>query len=111
MLVLTRAAHTLNKREFVIIMTRKPEPDPPLPHFLPCFPVQSPEDKVPVWYVMDEFGSQVRHSDQPTCSMAPFFYVQGQLAYTVLWPLQDLHEGGESAHSIHGAITMSQFRK
>uniref|UniRef100_A0AAX7TCZ0 Tubulin--tyrosine ligase-like protein 12 SET-like domain-containing protein n=1 Tax=Astatotilapia calliptera TaxID=8154 RepID=A0AAX7TCZ0_ASTCA len=55
----------------------------------------SPEDKVPVWYVMDEFGSQVRHSDQPTCSMAPFFYVQGQLAYTVLWPLQDLHEGDE----------------
>ncbi|XP_003449806.1 tubulin--tyrosine ligase-like protein 12 [Oreochromis niloticus] len=55
----------------------------------------SPEDKVPVWYIMDEFGSQVRHSDQPTCSMAPFFYVQGQLAYTVLWPLQDLHEGDE----------------
>ncbi|XP_032361195.1 tubulin--tyrosine ligase-like protein 12 isoform X3 [Etheostoma spectabile] len=55
----------------------------------------SPEDKVPVWYIMDEFGSQVQHSDQPSCSMAPFFYIPGMLAYTVLWPLQDLQEGDE----------------
>uniref|UniRef100_A0A3Q0R5E6 Tubulin tyrosine ligase-like family, member 12 n=1 Tax=Amphilophus citrinellus TaxID=61819 RepID=A0A3Q0R5E6_AMPCI len=55
----------------------------------------SAEEKVPMWYIMDEFGSQVQHSDQPTCSMAPFFYIQGQLAYTVLWPLQDLNEGDE----------------
>ncbi|KAG7235829.1 hypothetical protein INR49_002129 [Caranx melampygus] len=53
----------------------------------------SAEEKVPVWYIMDEFGSQVQHSDQPSCAMAPFFYVQGQLAYSVLWPLQDLQEG------------------
>ncbi|KAL7370766.1 hypothetical protein ABVT39_010491 [Epinephelus coioides] len=55
----------------------------------------SPEDKVPVWYIMDEFGSQVQHSDQPSCGMSPFLYVQGGLAYSVLWPLQDLHEGDE----------------
>uniref|UniRef100_A0A4W5NMQ5 Tubulin tyrosine ligase-like family, member 12 n=1 Tax=Hucho hucho TaxID=62062 RepID=A0A4W5NMQ5_9TELE len=55
----------------------------------------SAEEKVPVWYIMDEFGSQVQHSDQPSCCMAPFFYTQGQLAYTVLWPLADLQEGEE----------------
>uniref|UniRef100_A0A8C3ADZ3 Tubulin tyrosine ligase-like family, member 12 n=1 Tax=Cyclopterus lumpus TaxID=8103 RepID=A0A8C3ADZ3_CYCLU len=55
----------------------------------------SPEDKVPVWYIVDEFGSRLQHSDQPSCSMAPFFYVQGGLAYSVLWPLQDLQEGDE----------------
>ncbi|XP_047430657.1 tubulin--tyrosine ligase-like protein 12 [Mugil cephalus] len=55
----------------------------------------SAEEKVPVWYIMDEFGSQMQHSDQPSCSMAPFFYIQGQLAYSVLWPLQDLQEGEE----------------
>uniref|UniRef100_A0AAQ4RE03 Tubulin tyrosine ligase-like family, member 12 n=1 Tax=Gasterosteus aculeatus aculeatus TaxID=481459 RepID=A0AAQ4RE03_GASAC len=55
----------------------------------------SPEDKVPVWYILDEFGSQVQHSDRPSCSMAPFFYVQGGLAYSVLWPLQNLQEGDE----------------
>ncbi len=72
-------------------------------HFTPvlllCCLVQSAEEKVPVWYVMDEFGSQVQHSDQPSCAMAPFFYIQGQLAYSVLWPLQDLREGGESRHT------------
>ncbi|CAB1445409.1 unnamed protein product [Pleuronectes platessa] len=55
----------------------------------------SAEEKVPVWYIMDEFGSQVQHSDKPSCGMAPFFYTHGQVAYTVLWPLQDLQEGGE----------------
>ncbi|XP_041833484.1 tubulin--tyrosine ligase-like protein 12 [Melanotaenia boesemani] len=55
----------------------------------------SAEEKVPVWYIMDEFGSQVQHSDHPSCCMAPFYYTQDQLAYTVLWPLQDLLEGDE----------------
>ncbi|AWO97884.1 putative tubulin--tyrosine ligase-like protein 12 [Scophthalmus maximus] len=55
----------------------------------------SAEEKVPVWYIMDEFGSQVQHSDQPSIGMAPFFYIHGQLAYTVLWPLHDLQEGDE----------------
>ncbi|XP_032444923.1 tubulin--tyrosine ligase-like protein 12 isoform X6 [Xiphophorus hellerii] len=60
-----------------------------------CVCVQSAEEKVPVWYIMDEFGSQVQHLDHPSCCMAPFFYMQGQLAYTLLWPLQDLQEGDE----------------
>uniref|UniRef100_A0A673BMI9 Tubulin--tyrosine ligase-like protein 12 SET-like domain-containing protein n=1 Tax=Sphaeramia orbicularis TaxID=375764 RepID=A0A673BMI9_9TELE len=55
----------------------------------------SAEEKIPVWYIIDEFGSQVQHSDQPSCAMAPLFYVQGQLAYSVLWPLRDLQEGDE----------------
>ncbi|XP_047246073.1 tubulin--tyrosine ligase-like protein 12 isoform X2 [Girardinichthys multiradiatus] len=58
----------------------------------------SAEEKVPVWYIMDEFGSQVQHSDHPSCCMAPFFYIQGQLAYTLLWPLRDLQEGDEVTH-------------
>ncbi|CAF94125.1 unnamed protein product, partial [Tetraodon nigroviridis] len=56
----------------------------------------SAEEKVPVWYIMDEFGSKVQHSDQPSCGVAPFFYVQKQLAYSLLWPLQDLQEGDEA---------------
>ncbi|KAG9342650.1 hypothetical protein JZ751_016087 [Albula glossodonta] len=55
----------------------------------------SAEEKVPVWYVMDEFGSQVQHSNQPTCCMAPLFYTPQQVAYSVLWPLQDLDTGEE----------------
>ncbi|CAN9508056.1 unnamed protein product [Ophioblennius macclurei] len=55
----------------------------------------SAEEKVPVWYVMDEFGSQVQHSNQPSCAMAPFFFMQAQLAYSILWPLHDLQAGDE----------------
>ncbi|KAL6460293.1 hypothetical protein MHYP_G00320520 [Metynnis hypsauchen] len=55
----------------------------------------SAEEKVPVWYIMDEFGSQVQHSSQPSCCMAPFFFAPQQMAYSVLWPIQDLDSGDE----------------
>ena len=78
-----------------------------------CVHVQSAEERVPVWYIMDEFGSQVQHSDQPSCGMAPFFYTHGQVAYTVLWPLQDLQEGGEmgftSVKCFEWLIRMEKF--
>uniref|UniRef100_A0A665WYX6 Tubulin tyrosine ligase-like family, member 12 n=2 Tax=Echeneis naucrates TaxID=173247 RepID=A0A665WYX6_ECHNA len=71
----------------------------------------SAEEKVPVWYIMDEFGSQVQHSDQPTCSMAPFFYLSGQLAYTVIWPLQDLQKGDEATRDYTYGETNPLVRK
>ncbi|KAF5894473.1 Tubulin--tyrosine ligase-like protein 12, partial [Clarias magur] len=55
----------------------------------------SAEEKVPVWYIMDEFGSHVQHSSRPSCCMAPLFYAPQQIAYSVLWPLQDLENGDE----------------
>ncbi|XP_070709918.1 tubulin--tyrosine ligase-like protein 12 [Pempheris klunzingeri] len=71
----------------------------------------SAEEKVPVWYIMDEFGSQVQHSDQPSCGLAPFFYVQGQLAYSVLWPLQDLQEGDEATRDYTYGETNTLVRR
>ncbi|XP_064417854.1 tubulin--tyrosine ligase-like protein 12 isoform X1 [Latimeria chalumnae] len=53
------------------------------------------EEKVPVWYIMDEFGSQIQHSDEPTFHTAPFFYMPSQTAFTILWPLRDLENGEE----------------
>ncbi|KAM9313185.1 tubulin--tyrosine ligase-like protein 12 [Gastrophryne carolinensis] len=55
----------------------------------------SAEEKVPVWYIMDEFGSRIQHSDEPTFGTAPFFYIPHQLAYTILWPLRDMSNGEE----------------
>lgn len=55
----------------------------------------SAEEKVPVWYIMDEFGSRLQHSSQPSCCMAPLFYGPQQIAYSVLWPLQNLENGDE----------------
>lgn len=53
------------------------------------------EEKVPVWYIMDEFGSRIQHADMPSFATAPFFYMPQQVAYTLLWPLRDLDTGEE----------------
>lgn len=53
------------------------------------------EERVPIWYVMDEFGSQIRHSDEPTFQVVPFFYGPAQVAFSLLWPLRDLAHGEE----------------
>ncbi|OWK03897.1 TTLL12 [Cervus elaphus hippelaphus] len=53
------------------------------------------EEKVPVWYIMDEFGSRIQHADVPSFTTAPFFYMPQQVAYTLLWPLRDLDTGEE----------------
>ncbi|XP_060695896.1 tubulin--tyrosine ligase-like protein 12 [Hemiscyllium ocellatum] len=55
----------------------------------------SAEEQVPIWYVMDEFGSQIQHSDEPTFRTVPFFYGPGQTAFNLLWPLRDLEHGEE----------------
>ncbi|KAK2726709.1 tubulin--tyrosine ligase-like protein 12 isoform X2 [Artemia franciscana] len=49
-----------------------------------------PEKKVPIWYVMDEFGSRINHSDQPNCRVVPFFYITEQAAYSLLFPIKDI---------------------
>lgn len=48
---------------------------------------------------MDEFGSRIQHSDEPTFATAPLFYMSQQIAYTVLWPLRDLETGGECVYA------------
>uniref|UniRef100_H0UXV8 Tubulin tyrosine ligase like 12 n=1 Tax=Cavia porcellus TaxID=10141 RepID=H0UXV8_CAVPO len=53
------------------------------------------EEKVPVWYIMDEFGSRIQHADEPSFATAPFFYAPQGVAYTLLWPLRGLDTGEE----------------
>ncbi|ETV86435.1 hypothetical protein H257_01631 [Aphanomyces astaci] len=45
-----------------------------------------PEEAATIWYVMDEFGSAIEHSDDPTFRMAPFYYANAQCAFSLLWP-------------------------
>ncbi|CAN6290484.1 unnamed protein product [Urochloa humidicola] len=57
-------------------------------------------DETPVWYVMDELGSAMRHSDNANIRIAPFLFMpEGKLAtaisYTILWPTHDIHTGEE----------------
>ncbi|KAM8974501.1 tubulin--tyrosine ligase-like protein 12 [Pelodytes ibericus] len=55
----------------------------------------SAEEKVPVWYIMDEFGSRIQHSNEPTFATAPLYHTSQGVAYTILWPLRDLENGEE----------------
>jgi len=53
----------------------------------------STEGRLPVWYVMDEFGSRVQHSDDPSFRMVPFIYLQDGCAYSLLFPIKNCSEG------------------
>ncbi|XP_071134636.1 tubulin--tyrosine ligase-like protein 12 [Mytilus edulis] len=53
------------------------------------------DEAMPLWYIMDEFGSRIQHSSTPSFRTAPFYYAPLQISFTLLWPVQDLEEGGE----------------
>ena len=59
---------------------------------------------IPVWYVMDEFGSRIHHSDDPTIAMTTLFYVPAQMAFSFLWPLRDLKYGGQYTTVNHSIL-------
>ncbi|OMO67166.1 Tubulin-tyrosine ligase [Corchorus capsularis] len=57
-------------------------------------------DETPVWYVMDELGSALRHSDEPNFRVAPFLFMpDGKFAsavsYSILWLIQNVKKGDE----------------
>ncbi|CAA7395629.1 unnamed protein product [Spirodela intermedia] len=57
-------------------------------------------DETPVWYVMDELGSALRHSDKANFRVTPFLYLpNGKLgsaiSFSVLWPTRDVVKGEE----------------
>ncbi|KAK9697343.1 hypothetical protein RND81_08G031300 [Saponaria officinalis] len=57
-------------------------------------------DETSVWYVMDELGSALRHSDEPNFRVAPFLYMRdgnlsSAISFTILWPTQDVKKGDE----------------
>ena len=44
---------------------------------------------------MDEFGSSIRHNDNPTVKCAPFYYIPTATMYSIIWPIVDLEFGGK----------------
>ena len=53
-----------------------------------------PEDEaLPLWYMTDEVGCKLRHSDNPNCRMVPF--TTAQCVYSLLWPVRDISKDGE----------------
>ncbi|KAL6965791.1 hypothetical protein U1Q18_036852 [Sarracenia purpurea var. burkii] len=66
-------------------------------------------DETSVWYVMDELGSALRHSDEPNFRVSPFLYMpDGKLAsavsFSILWPTQKIQKGDECTRDFLYAI-------
>ncbi|KAF9205954.1 hypothetical protein BGZ49_003251 [Haplosporangium sp. Z 27] len=50
--------------------------------------------KESAWYIMDEVGSSMAHSDTPNCVCVPFIYVgRGTVSYSVIYPIEDIPKG------------------
>ena len=69
------------------------------------------EERLPVWYILDEFGSAIQHSSEPTFRAVPFIYVPHQVPYTLLFPIKDVAEGEEVTRDyVEGPVTHPDFR-
>eukprot|EP00096_Caligus_rogercresseyi_P006630 TRINITY_DN2326_c0_g1_i1.p1 TRINITY_DN2326_c0_g1~~TRINITY_DN2326_c0_g1_i1.p1 ORF type:complete len:534 (-),score=108.36 TRINITY_DN2326_c0_g1_i1:98-1699(-) len=54
------------------------------------------EERMPIWYVNDEFGSRIQHSDSPNYRLVPFFSLIDGSAYSLLFPIQDSKANDEA---------------
>nr|CAH7742881.1 unnamed protein product [Callosobruchus chinensis] len=41
---------------------------------------------------MDEVGTAVAHSDSPNCRIVPFFYINDEITYSLLFPIESIEE-------------------
>lgn len=53
------------------------------------------EERQPIWYIMDEFGSRIPHSSSPTVRIVPFIWNGDGLGYSILFPVSSLEAGAE----------------
>ncbi|KAJ7955985.1 Tubulin--tyrosine ligase-like protein 12 [Quillaja saponaria] len=57
-------------------------------------------DETSVWYVMDELGSALRHSDEANFRVAPFLFMpegnlESAVSFSILWPTKNVQKGDE----------------
>lgn len=45
---------------------------------------------VPNWYLMDQLGISINHSDDPNMRMATIYFIDAQQAFNVMWPIKDI---------------------
>lgn len=50
---------------------------------------------MPLWYMPDEFGVRVGHSQDPNCRIVPIFHTPQNLAYDLIFPIRDIKIDGE----------------
>lgn len=70
-------------------------------------------DEDSIWYILDELGSSILHSDIPNCKLSPFLYFSpsgDSITYSILWPIIPIREGDIIYRDFLPNITESQFR-
>ncbi|CAE5964467.1 unnamed protein product [Arabidopsis arenosa] len=66
-------------------------------------------DETSLWYVMDELGSALRHSDEPNFKVAPFLFMpsgklESAVSYSVMWPIKNSQKGNECTRDFLSGI-------
>lgn len=51
------------------------------------------ESQISLWYITDEIGAALTHSDEPSFRLVPFIHMPHQITYSILIPMRDLEEG------------------
>ena len=60
---------------------------------------------------MDEFGSSIRHNNNPSVEVKPFCYLPSKTMFSIMWPMRDLKEGDEVTRDYVYGIKDSFLRK
>lgn len=62
--------------------------------------IQSKQDSLPVWYIMDEVGLSINHCKDPNFVCYPFIYFTENIdkevvctTYNLIWPIKDIANG------------------
>lgn len=50
------------------------------------------EERMPIWYVLDELGSGINHNDSPNFRVVPFVHAPEGMTYSLLFPIRDCEE-------------------
>jgi tubulin--tyrosine ligase-like protein 12 len=69
-------------------------------------------DESNVWYVMDELGCSILHSDEPNVRVCPFLYQtsEAMVAYALVWPIKSIKQGHAVYRDYLHGVTEAQFR-
>lgn len=72
----------------------------------------SVEERMPIWYIMDELGSGINHSDSPNFRMIPFYHIPEQITYSILFPINDCEDGDSVTRDfVEGVLVDSKDRQ
>lgn len=69
------------------------------------------ENRMPIWYIMDELGSAVSHDDDPKFRVVPFIYLNEQVTYSVIFPIKDACEGDPVTRNYVESTDISELER